>query len=179
MAKLQELVDSYMQQNDGIPNRRISLLAGLIGGVVGIAAARYYWLHITPILFPETPLADEPPTRAVAQKLYEQVSGQPPTEATIAQFANGLQWLYGIGAGGAYGGSRTSTRWRDIAGGFWYGIRLWLADEVFTPILGLRPWPTQLPLIYHVKRLTAYHVYTFTMSAVTRVLYRLLAGERD
>ncbi len=172
---MKDLIKQSMS-SDGVPDRRIGLAAGLIGGVVGIAAARQYWLYITPTLFPDTPTG-EPPTRAVGKQIYEKVSGSSPDEDTVSQLAQALQLGYGLMAGGAYGGTRTSTRWRDIAGGFWYGVRLWLADEVFAPIVGLRAWPTQLPLIYHVKRLTAYHVYTFVTTAVTRVVYKLLAGE--
>jgi hypothetical protein len=74
--------------------------------------------------------------------------------------------------GAAYGSTRTTTRNRDIAGGFFYGIRLWLGDEVMSRLLGLERDPREWPLKRHLVWLTGHWVYSFVTAQVTRVLYR-------
>jgi hypothetical protein len=62
-------------------------------------------------------------------------------------------------------------------GGFFYGIRLWLGETIVAALLGFRPGPTRFSVEQHVGLLTVYWVYTFTTTAVTRLLYRLLSPE--
>ncbi len=187
-----------LTKDSGIPDRRKGLLVGLLGGLFGAWVARYYGEQIVTRLFPEadqtlTETDDELPaaqggmlalerqyqpgetvSEAVGRVAYRQLTGETPSKALQMTLAEGVRWLAGVAAGGAYGGSRTTTRAIDLPGGFFYGIRLWIADELFTPGLGLRARQSAFPLAYHLARLSVFEVYSFTTTAVTRVLYKLI-----
>lgn len=79
--------------------------------------------------------------------------------------------------GAIYGATRTTTRTTDIAGGFFYGIRLWLGDTLMSALLGFRPPPAAFTREQHLWRLSAIWVYSFTTTAVTRIVYRILGGQ--
>lgn len=184
--------------DEGVPDRRVGLLVGLIGGAVGALAVRVYGQAILPRLLPSVNHdglapdlylqsgqremlslprqyeAGETASEAAVRIGYRQLTGDAPSPALTRNLAESVQWIMGIGAGGVYGGTRTTTRARDIAGGFFYGIRLWLTDAIFAPRLGLRAPPAAFPLVYHVARWTMFEVYTLTMAAVTRILYKLV-----
>ncbi len=183
---------------EGVPDRRIGLIVGIVGGLVGVYAMRRYTQTILPRLFPD---ADEPALvkgddplekRALLGQHYQEgenvylTSGrvaytlfnqQAPQSAETRHLLGDLaQWGFGVLAGVAYGATRTSTLPRDIAGGFFYGIRLWLSDELLAPLLGLRAGPTRFNINQHFALLTVYWVYSFVTANVTRILYRIVAG---
>lgn len=184
--------------SEGVPDRRIGLIVGIFGGLVGAYAMRRYTRDVLPRLFPH---ADDP--AQPAQKpdplesrapfgplyipgetayltsgriIYTRLTHQQPMEsATRHQLGDLAQWAFGLLAGIAYGATRTSTLPRDMAGGFFYGIRLWLADEILAPLLGLRAGPTRFTANQHLALLTTYWAYTFVTANLTRWLYLLVA----
>lgn len=190
MTDIQDLVFP----DEGQPNRPKAALVGIIGGLVGAYALRLYWRVIAPAVFP--PQADpdnhdvnpahsialvgkqyhtgESAPAAVGRLVYDQVVGEAPDTAAQEQLENVMPLVIGVIAGLLYGGTRTTTRWRDIAGGFFYGLRLWLIDTVGAALLGLRPGPKAYSRSQHMWRLAGIWVYSFTMTAVTRILYRLI-----
>lgn len=185
---------------EGMPDRRKGLVMGIIGGLVGAYLMRRYSRELLPQLFPD---ANDPPQRtdnpdlleerapfgqlyqpdetsyeAGGRVVYELATGKSPqTQAERQQLGDLAHWGVGLMAGIAYGATRTSTLPRDIAGGFFYGIRLWLGDEIFMPLLGFRAGPTRFTLRQHLALLTRYWVYSFVTTNVTRILYRLFSPE--
>lgn len=183
------------------PNRWKGLAVGIVGGFAGAIVRHYYEHHIAPQYFPplapparldnDTPdpvearayfapqyRADETSTQAAARIGYAFLNGKEPREAeTMALAVTIAELAQGIAAGASYGATRTTTRARDIAGGFFYGIRLWLGETIMPVLFGFRPGPTRFSPAQHARLLTAYWVYTFTTTAVTRLLYRLLSPE--
>jgi hypothetical protein len=184
---------------EGVPDRRKSMVMGIIGGLAGAYAMRRYLLDVMPKLFPDAnnppKMTDEPDPleeRAPFGRLYQsdesgyQVAGRvayklvTSESATLAQrpqLGDFVQWGVGLLAGITYGATRTSTLPRDIAGGFFYGIRLWLGDEILMPLLGLRAGPTRFTPRQHFALLTSYWVYSFVTTNLTRILYRLFSPE--
>jgi hypothetical protein len=112
-----------------------------------------------------------------ARLMYDVIVRQEIAPDEKRSLAGTLDWVYGIVMGAAYGGTRTTTRARDVAGGFFYGIRLWLGQMIGLAWLGLRPGPTRYPLAAHLRLLTSIWVFSFTATFVTRVLYRLFSPE--
>lgn len=183
----------------GVPNRWKGLAIGMIGGIVGTIARRYYEQKIAPRYFPPmTPPArasdttpdpveqrayfarqyrdDESMNQTVARSFYELLYGHKPRAAETKTLSEDIgEFMQGILMGAAYGGTRTTTRPRDIAGGFFSGIRFWLGETVIGTLLGLRPGPTRFSPEQHAHLLASYWVYSFTMASVTRILYRLLS----
>ena len=183
------------------PNRWKGLSVGIVGGLAGAIARHYYEHQIVPRYFP--PLAppanpdsdkpdpvearayfapqyraDETATQTAARLGYKFLNDSEPREVeTMALAVTVTEVAQGIAAGAIYGGTRTTTRARDIAGGFFYGIRLWLGETIVAALLGFRPGPTRFSFEQHARLLTAYWVYTFTTTTVTRLLYRLLSPE--
>ncbi len=180
---------------EGVPDRRKALLCGIVGGMIGAYVMRRYIHDVLPKLFPD---ADDPPKAARqpdplearspfgqkyqgdesaydagARVAYTLVTGHAP-EKRLGDVA---RWLSGLGLGITYGATRTSTLPRDIAGGFFYGIRIWLGDEIFFPLLGLRAGPTRFSLRQHFALLTSYWVYSFVTANLTRLIYRLFSPE--
>lgn len=180
----------------GVPDRRKAALMGVIGGVLGAYAMRYYTRRVVPVVFPRAllpaedsgrpdPLEDralvprqyadgETPFQAAGRRAYQSLTGSAPRSLETRDLLGDLtEWAYLITAGFLYGGTRTTTRWRDIAGGFFMGLRMWGADEIGAPLLGLRAGSTRFAREQHVVLLTAYWVFSFVMTNVTRFLYRL------
>lgn len=180
-------------------DRRKGLVAGLAGGAVGVVALQLYWRLLSPYAFDDVPSADEPlpfadklpeieplfgqrqmpgeaATATVGRVAYRVVTGHAPrNDAERRHLRTLVLWSWGLAAGAGYGSTRTTTRARDIAGGFFYGIRLWLGDEVMARVLGLeRRDPREWPLKRHLIWLTGHWVYSFVTANVTRALYRLL-----
>ncbi len=170
----------------------------MIGGMVGVAARRYYDREIAPDLFgreqPPRPaeLPDPVEQRAMAAPYYRAGENDWETGArllyalayrreippeTQEAWADSLEWLYGVLIGATYGGTRTTTRARDFAGGFFFGIRLWLGQTIGLAYLGLRPGPTRYSAQAHLRLLVSTWVFSFTATLVTRLLYRLLTPE--
>lgn len=184
-----------------VPNRWKGLAVGIVGGFAGAVVRHYYEHQIAPRYFPplmpparideNTPdpiedrayftpkyRADELPGEAAARMGYKLLNGHEPREPeTMTLAVNIVEVAQGIAAGAGYGATRTTTRARDIAGGFFYGIRLWLGETIVAALLGFRPGPTRYSFAQHIRLLTAYWVYTFTTTTVTRLLYRLLSPE--
>jgi hypothetical protein len=178
-----------MQQNE-VPDRRIGLIAGMIGGVIGMAAMRYYEQHIEPWVLPMPPVLEDPglstpsvgdsvqspasAPEAIGRVMYTNLTGVKPLIEAAKALDDLVQWVYGIGAGGAYGATRTTTAPRDLAGGFFYGIRLWLGDTVLLNLF-LRRDLTAISMQDHLKRLLQVWIFSFVTTAVTRLLYLLIA----
>lgn len=183
---------------EGVPDRRIGLIVGIFGGLIGAYAMRRYTHDVLPRLFPHANDPAQPALkpdpleqRALFGQLYQSgetvhsTSGRvaytyltkqtPQSSETRNLLGDLAQWGFGLLAGVAYGATRTSTLPRDIAGGFFYGIRLWLADELLAPLFGLRAGPTRFTANQHVALLTTYWVYTFVTANVTRWLYLLVS----
>ncbi len=196
-----EAIGEYMRQaaklRSGRLDRRKAALIGLIGGAVGAYAMRYYTRKIVPVYFPFVlrpaisdgridplekrafvkPRYDEGETtmQVAGRVVYTNLAGKAPRYGETRELLGDIaEWAYLILIGMVYGGTRTTTRPRDIAGGFFMGIRLWLADEVFAPLLGLRAGPTRFTIRQHAVLLSAYWVYSFIMANLTRILYRIL-----
>jgi hypothetical protein len=183
-------------KSDGVPDRRRALVMGIMGGFIGAMAMRYYKRRIVPQLLPQpvyeaaTSLTPDPqeklslvlpqyengetPHEAAGSALYTTLTGNEPTADTRRMVGELVELAYLISAGAAYGGTRTSTRYRDIAGGFFMGLRMWTGEEVIAPLLGLRAGFTRFSAEQHIVLLTSYWVYTFVMAQVTRILYRVL-----
>ncbi len=180
--------------DEGQPHRAKAALVGIIGGLAGAYALRLYWRVIAPAVFP--PQADpdnhdvnpahsisltgkhyltgESAPAAVGRLVYDQVVGEAPDMAAREQLENTMPLVLGVIAGVLYGGTRTTTRSYDIAGGLFYGLRLWQMDTIGAALLGLRPGPKAYSRWQHLWRLVGMWVYSFTTTAVTRVLYRLI-----
>lgn len=183
----------------GVPNRWKGFAVGIVGGIVGTIAQRYYEQQIAPRYFP--PLAppayaddtkpdpveqrahfspqyraDETFSQTLARSFYALLHGRNARYAETKQLAQDVaEFGIGIVAGAMYGGTRTTTRPRDFAGGFFYGIRLWLMQTVGAALLGFAPGPTRFSPEQHAHLVTRYWVYSFTTTAVTRLLYRLIS----
>jgi uncharacterized membrane protein len=183
----------------GVPNRWKGLAIGVVGGIAGTIARRYYEQKIAARYFPPTmPPAkmdagtpdpveqrahfaphyrdDETMMQTAAYAFYERLYGHRPQTAEARTLAEDVgDFIRGMLMGAAYGGTRTTTRARDIAGGFFFGIRLWLGETVVGTLLGLRPGPTRFSPEQHAHLLTSYWVFSFVATNVTRILYRLLS----
>lgn len=190
MADLQKLVFP----DEGHPNRAKAALVGIVGGLAGAYTMRFYWRAIAPAIFPPEAnpanhdvnpahsislfgkhhQLNESAPAAFGRIVYDQLVGETPDDAAREQFVASIPVLLGIIAGILYGGTRTTTRARDIAGGFFYGIRLWFNDTMGTALLGLRPGPGAYSREQHTWRLVGFWVYSFTTTAITRILYRLV-----
>ncbi len=187
----------WYMKDEGTPDRRIGLVAGIAGGIVGYFAMRAYCDEIAPMLFPLDANPDkaiihaehtmspigkqqqygETPWEAMGRMTYQMMTGDmPDTPDMRSELGETAQLLSAIGAGAVYGGTRTTTRTRDFAGGFFYGIRLWLGETIGLALMGLRADPRAYKRSQHLWRLSAVWVYSFTTTAITRVLYRLLGG---
>lgn len=179
-------------------DRRKGFVAGVAGGIVGVIALQLYWRYLPKGAFEQVPHADEPvafadklpeieplfgqrhmpgeaATATAGRILYRAVTGHAPRSAAERRQLRALVlWGWGMVMGAAYGSTRTTTRGRDIAGGFFYGLRLWIGDAVLARLLGLERDPREWPLRRHLVWLTGHWVYSFVTANVTRVLYRLL-----
>jgi hypothetical protein len=192
----QSWVETLVFPDEGKPDRGLGLVAGLMGGVVGWMAMRLYWHNLAHRIFPPEPeeSAEDFGTRwpenvatterqyhagedwndALARISYSVLTGQEPKMDQQAVLSEVLLFAWGVAMGGTYGGTRTTTRWRDISGGFFYGFRLWLTETVGAPLIGLRRGPGAYSQAQHLKRLSRYWVYSFATTATTRVVYKLL-----
>jgi hypothetical protein len=168
---------------------------GIFGGLIGASAMLIYKRALLPKLFPDAPYPtsdDDPPVdHALLGRLYQ--PGETAYEAsgrianTLLQgntthtpeerqrLGNLAHWAIGLLLGITYGATRTSTLPRDFAGGFFYGLRIWLGDEIFLPLLGLRTSPRRFSRKQHFALLTTYWVYSFVTANTTRLLYRLFS----
>jgi hypothetical protein len=179
-------------------NRRKGLIAGMVGGMVGAFAMRTYWMLLAPDAFRQIPNRHKPvqvaqklpeiapvvhpqrsygeaATSVVGRAIYENVLGREvESSAEQRHLRDAVLFAWGTLMGAAYGATRTTDRWRDIAGGFFFGIRLFVGDEIAAAGLGLRPDPRSWSRREHLVWLTGHWVYSFVTAQVTRVLYRLL-----
>jgi len=177
------------------PDFRIGFFVGILGGLVGALVMRGYERKIAPQIFPG--VSDQPENAEITPpivKLYR--DGETASaawgrilftmlmnhEPVFGQTQNQLQeWVYlayGMTMGAFYGGTRTTTRWRDLASGFFYGLRLWLGETLGLSLLGLRADPRSFSLRQHGWHLSRQWVYSFTTTAVTRILYRLVTTKK-
>jgi len=186
--------------NEGTPNRWKGLVLGVVGGLIGAYAMQRYKNDLLPKLFPDVadpakaspssdPLEQRSPLgslyqpgetayQAAGRVAYQLLRGNAPREPRERQRLGDLaHWAVGLLLGVSYGATRTSTLPRDIAGGFFYGIRIWLGDEIVLPLVGLRAGPTRFSLRQHFALLTSYWVYSFITANATRLLYRLFSPE--
>jgi hypothetical protein len=182
--------------DEGTPDRRKGFIVGIAGGLIGAYVMRRYVSDVIPRLFPDVDDPARSRTDALERRapfgpLYEPhesaydaggriaytlVTGTPPqTPETRRLLGDLARWGAGLFLGVMYGATRTSTLPRDIAGGFFYGIRIWLGDEILLPLLGLRAGPSRFTRRQHFALLTAYWVYSFVTTNTTRLLYRLFS----
>ncbi len=186
--------------DEGTPDRRKGLVMGIVGGLAGAYMMRRYMRDVMPQLFPDAnaparlagqtdPLEKRAPFgqlyedgesvyEAGGRVAYKLATGKTPQDQDERhQLGDLAQVGIGLFAGVMYGATRTSTLPRDIAGGFFYGIRLWLGDELFMPLLGFRAGPTRFNRRQHFALLTSYWIYSFVTANVTRLLYRAFSPE--
>lgn len=112
-----------------------------------------------------------------ARVFFRLANGRDPQPEEAVGWHDALTLIYFSFTGLSYGGTRTSRRPRDVAGGFFYGIRLWAAETFAGAFLGFRPGPTHFTFQQHFRRLTDYWVYSFVTTNLTRVVYWLLTPE--
>ena len=183
--------------DEGTPDRRKGLVMGIFGGLIGTYVMLRYMREVLPKLFPDAPYLASKNDPAVEQapfrRLYQPGETAYDTTGRVAytllqgkaspkpvpsqRFGELAHWAIGVFLGIMYGATRTSTLPRDFAGGFFYGIRLWLGDEILLPLLGLRTSPTRFSKKQHFTLLTCYWVYSFVTANTTRLLYRLFSPE--
>jgi hypothetical protein len=181
--------------DEGTPDRRKGLVMGIFGGLIGAYVMLRYQREVLPMLFPDDPYpasGDDPAVdHALPGRLYQpgetayeaggrfvasllQAESTPQDRQRLGDLAH---WAIGLFLGITYGATRTSTLPRDFAGGFFYGIRIWLGDEIIFPLLGLRTSPKHFTRKQHFALLTTYWVYSFVTTNTTRLLYRLFSPE--
>lgn len=185
-------------------NRWKGLAVGLVGGIVGVLSMRHYRRELAPRWFAESPrtgeehdLIDEfvsqlpeiepqwgrqyrdgeTPEAAAGRILYTRIYGEEPASAETRALLQDVVLLgWGALVGMAYGFTRTTTRARDIAGGFFFGLRLFLGWSLLYPWLGLREQPRTTSRYVYFISLTAHWVYSFITANVTRLLYRFFSA---
>jgi hypothetical protein len=179
-------------------NRWQGFVAGMIGGVAGLLAMRYYWDEIAPLLIPEEreepgktyPASldlddislvgrqyrqDESSTATVGRLLYQRVTGSEPQAETKALLSQLVHWGYGILQGGLYGFLYTPDAGLDPTDGLIYGSGLWLfGDELAVPLLGLQSGPTTVPPDKHLNSLGAHLAYGLATALTTHLVRRLI-----
>jgi hypothetical protein len=181
-------------------NRWQGFVAGMVGGIVGLLAMRFYWDEIAPLLQPEeeeqvsgsdaygTTLdlddislvgrryrGDEPATEALGRLLYQRFTRQEPQTETKELLGQLIHWSYGILQGGLYGAIYTPDAGADPTDGLIYASGLWLfGDELAVPLLGLQSGPTAAPPEQHLNRWGAHLAYGLGTAATTHLLRRLL-----
>jgi hypothetical protein len=181
-------------------NRWKGLAVGIVGGLAGVIAMRQYQRKLGPAWFAESPAAEpdeidrlieqlpdiepvagrqyrdgESADAAAGRILYTRLVGEEPQSAETRHLLAELVTLgWGVLMGIAYGYSRATTRGRDLAGGFFYGIRLFAGWTAVDAWLGIAEQPKRISRHQHFVNLTGYWVYSFVTTAVTRFLYRLL-----
>lgn len=185
--------------SSGMPNRGKGLFFGIFGGALGVFLMQRYIRDVLPAVFPTPAEATTPNSadplearallapqyrpgenayQAVGRVAYTALTGQPPQGVDQRNRLGDLTlWGVGLFLGVVYGATRTTTRPRDLAGGFFYGIRIWLGDELVFPLLGLRAGPTRFSRRQHFALLSAYWVYSFATTNATRLLYWLFSPE--
>lgn len=182
----------------GEPNRSRGLVIGIVGGLIGEAVALVYRREVLHSFLPETnSLPSGEPEQDFIEKRalmpiyqpgetlnetlgrigYEIQNEHPPVGAEKTHAANVAALVQGALFGAMYGATRTTTRPRDFAAGFFYGVRLWAGETFFAPLLGLRPGPSRLRVETLIGTLTIWIVYSFVTTNVTRLIYWLLFPE--
>jgi hypothetical protein len=184
------------------PYRGKAAVIGIFGGLFGAWAMHYWMTAVAPRLFaapedradaPNPALTPDPVESTsplprlyrggetafdtAARVFYRTATGLEPMPEKAEAARGLLHYAYFAFIGAAYGGSRTARRPRDIAGGFFFGLRLFAAETLAGAWLGFRPGPTRFTLGQHFRRLAAYWAFTFTSTQFTRLVYWLLTPE--
>ncbi|MBK8032032.1 MAG: hypothetical protein IPK17_21655 [Chloroflexi bacterium] len=152
----------------GVPDRRKAALMGVIGGVLGAYAMRYYTRRVVPVVFPRAllpaedsgrpdPLEDRARAPAVRRRRNTVSGGGTPRlpvadrkRAALAGNARPARRPHRMGVSD-HSGVPLRRRAHDDAlaryrGGFFMGLRMWGADEIGAPLLGLRAGSTRFRL---------------------------------
>ncbi len=158
---------------EGIPDRRKGLVIGIVGGLIGAYAMRRYQRDVLPKLFPDVDLKATASEVSVPMA-YTLLTETIPSAEEQHRLEAGARWGTGVLMGLVYGATRTSTLPRDFAGGFFYGIRLWIGDEIIYRLTEGAEASDRRP---HVALLTGYWVYSFVTANSTRLLYRLFSPQ--
>ncbi len=158
---------------EGIPNRRKGLVIGIVGGLIGSYVMLRYQREVLPKLFPDTQL-EATASEVSVPMAYTMLTEHIPSAEEQHRLEAWARWGAGVLMGLAYGATRTSTLPRDFAGGFFYGIRLWIGDEIVYRLTRGAEASAQRP---HFALLTVYWVYSFVTANTTRLLYRLFSPE--
>jgi hypothetical protein len=176
-----------------------NFLVGVIGGVAGLWAMRYYWQNIAPLVtevlpepkrqFQQPPSSldeisvvgkqyerGESSTEALGRMAFERVVGQEPqSEETKVALSYFVHWLFGLLQGGMYGTMRGNAAGLDLKGGLLHATGLWLlGDELAVPLLGLQKGPTATSMAQHVNRLGAHLSFGLGTSVATQILRRIV-----
>lgn len=180
-------------------NRWKGLAVGIVGGLVGVVAMRYYLRQLAPNWFAESPSAapdeidrlierlpdvqplwgrqyrdGESPEAAAGRIIHTYLAGKDPHYKETRKVIEEVMLLaWGALMGTAYGFTRTTTRGRDMAGGFFFGIRLYIGWRYLYAWLGLGEQPKRIARHQHFIGLTGMWVFSFMATSVARRLYRL------
>lgn len=185
-----------MRRSNGERSLARDITLGVIGGLIGTLAMRWYWSGVEKATGSDprqqtrpgdhaldaiSPLGtqheeDESSTAAIGRLLYEKThGGQPPDDDTKQTLSQAVHWSYGALQGGLYGASTGHDGKHWVADGTFWGTGMWaLGDELLVPLLGLADGPGAYPLRQHVHRLGAHLAYGLALGATKRALETLI-----
>lgn len=173
---------------------------GMLGGLFGLLAMRFYWHQVAPritqaaekrdlltgtdiqsdafddvSIYGQQYQNDEPASMALGRKIYRLFTGREPRSKESRQLLSDLiHWEYGLLKGAIYGAMQGKMQGLDLKNGLLYGVALWLYfDEAITPLIGLQPGPTASKPIDHVNRLGANLFYGGATAITTQIGFRI------
>lgn len=173
------------------PGIGTGLLAGALGGAVGLLAMSGYWELVTALRGSDPrqdaseeakregkEVPDESTTAKAGRIAYEQVTGDEPEGQTTTYLSYGVDWAYTIAFSAAYGVLRNIFPPVRIGYGIGIGSFLWLVgDEIGVWLMGLAAPPTRYPPKLHVHSAAAHWVYGATLEVVAAGVQATLADE--
>jgi len=173
---------------------------GMLGGMFGLLAMRFYWQRIAPRVLQSAEernlltnsICDDDAFDDVSiygpqyqkgesayavfgRKIFRLFTGREPRAKETKSMLENLALMdFGMSHGGIYGAIQGKNPGLDLKGGLLYGLTLWLLyDEAMYPLLGLQPGPSASKPVDHLNRLGAHLCYGGATSLSTQVLYRL------
>ncbi len=148
---------------------RQSLVADIIDGAIAGAVATWVMGRATTAMYErenaaashrEDEARDGETAYGVAAEKVASLVGQELSDEQRKQYAQGIHWSLGVGAGAAYGALRPRSDVASAAGGLFFGAAFWLLmDETVTPALGLTPGPAAFPWQTHARGLAGHLLF--------------------
>lgn len=179
------------------PKPLLGLLAGTLGGAVGLLAMRCYWEGVSQ--FNRQGNEDRPPSRrtpshsgwghelddisfvgrqhrkgetstaATGRIAFHAMTGRDPSEPTHNRLDHAAHWAFGLTMGGLYGILRRRAGFPDLHGGLMFSTGVWLiGDEISVPLLGLQGGPTAASPAQHLNRLAVHLAYGAGLAVATQ-----------